>query len=48
MSPALSPADVLGRVERDVRRAAARSRNGLRYAAGTSRPKVGRTPKDVV
>jgi polyhydroxyalkanoate synthase len=48
MSPALSPADVLGRVERDVRRAAQRSRNGLRYAAGTSRPKVGRTPKDVV
>jgi polyhydroxyalkanoate synthase subunit PhaC len=48
MSPALSPADVLGRVERDVRRAAARGRNGLRYAAGTSRPKVGRTPKDVV
>jgi polyhydroxyalkanoate synthase len=48
MSPALSPSDVLGRVERDVRRAAQRSRNGLRYAAGTSRPKVGRTPKDVV
>jgi polyhydroxyalkanoate synthase subunit PhaC len=48
MSPALSPADVLDRVERDVRRAAQRSRNGLRYAAGTSRPKVGRTPKDVV
>ena len=48
MSPALSPTDVLGRVERDVRRAARRSRNGLRYAAGTSRPKVGRTPKDVV
>ncbi len=48
MSPSLAPADVLGRVERDVRRAAQRSRNGLRYAAGTSRPKVGRTPKDVV
>jgi polyhydroxyalkanoate synthase len=48
MSPLLSPTDVLGRVERDVRRAAQRSRNGLRYAAGTSRPKVGRTPKDVV
>ena len=48
MSPVLSPADVLERVERDVRRAAQRGRNGLRYAAGTSRPKVGRTPKDVV
>lgn len=48
MSPALSPTDVLDRVERDVRRAARRGRNGLRYAAGTSRPNVGRTPKDVV
>ena len=29
-------------------RAVRRSRNGLRYAAGTRRPKVGQTPKDVV
>src|SRR5918912_986608 len=36
------------RIERDVGRALARGRNGLRYAAGTSRPKVGQTPKDVV
>src|SRR5918912_4086150 len=36
------------RIERDVGRALQRGRNGLRYAAGTSRPKVGRTPKDVV
>ena len=48
MSPSLAPADLLSRVERDVQRAAQRSRNGLRYAAGTSRPKVGQTPKDVV
>jgi polyhydroxyalkanoate synthase len=39
---------VLDRVQRDVQRAVLRGRNGLRYAAGTSRPKVGRTPKDVV
>jgi len=39
---------LLDRVQRDVQRAALRGRNGLRYAAGTSRPKVGRTPKDVV
>jgi polyhydroxyalkanoate synthase len=39
---------LLERVQRDVERAALRGRNGLRYAAGTSRPKVGRTPKDVV
>jgi polyhydroxyalkanoate synthase len=39
---------LLERVQRDVQRAALRGRNGLRYAAGTSRPKVGRTPKDVV
>jgi polyhydroxyalkanoate synthase len=48
VSPLPSTSDLLGRVEADVRRAAQRGRNGLRYAAGTSRPKVGRTPKDVV
>src|SRR5205809_691387 len=36
------------RLEGDVRRAIRRGRNGLRYAAGTDRPKVGLTPKDVV
>jgi polyhydroxyalkanoate synthase len=40
--------DVLERVQRDVGRALARGRNGLRYAAGTSRPKVGQTPKETV
>ena len=39
---------LLDRVQRDVERAVLRGRNGLRYAAGTSRPKVGQTPKDVV
>ena len=48
MSPSLAPADLLNRIQRDVERAAQRSRNGLKYAAGTSRPKVGATPKDSV
>jgi polyhydroxyalkanoate synthase subunit PhaC len=48
VSPSLDPTDLLTRVERDVRRAAQRGRNGLRYAAGTGGPKVGSTPKDVV
>ena len=48
LSLSLAPADVVERAERDVRRALSRGRNGLRYAAGTSRPKVGQTPKDVV
>ena len=48
MSPSLAPSDVLQRIERDVQRSVQRGRNGLRYAAGTSRPKVGQTPKDVV
>jgi polyhydroxyalkanoate synthase subunit PhaC len=39
---------LLDRVDQDVRRAVRRGRNGLRYAAGTSRPKVGQTLKDVV
>jgi polyhydroxyalkanoate synthase len=39
---------IIDRVERDVRRAVQRGRNGLRYAAGTSRPKVGATPKETV
>jgi polyhydroxyalkanoate synthase subunit PhaC len=39
---------LLDRVETDVRRAVRRGRNGLRYAAGTSRPTVGQTPKDIV
>ena len=43
-----APSDVLQRVERDVGRALQRGRNGLRYAAGTHRPKIGQTPKDVI
>jgi polyhydroxyalkanoate synthase subunit PhaC len=48
MTPSLAPSTVLERVERDVERALRRGRNGLHYAAGTHRPKVGQTPKDVV
>jgi len=48
MTPSLVPSALLARVERDVERAILRGRNGLRYAAGTHRPKVGQTPKDVV
>jgi polyhydroxyalkanoate synthase subunit PhaC len=44
----LSPADVLGRVNRDVERSYLRARNGLRYVRGSNRPKLGTTPKDVV
>jgi polyhydroxyalkanoate synthase len=42
------PTELLDRIGRDVDRAVRRGRNGLKYAAGTSRPKVGQTPKDVV
>ena len=48
MAVSLAPDELLRRVEGDVRRAIRRGRNGLRYAAGTDRPKVGLTPKDVV
>ena len=44
----LSPADLLGRVNRDVERSYLRARNGLRYVRGSNRPKLGTTPKDVV
>jgi polyhydroxyalkanoate synthase len=46
--PALHPADIIGRVNRDVERSYLRARNGIRYVRGTHRPKVGATPKDVV
>jgi polyhydroxyalkanoate synthase len=44
----LSPADILGRVNRDVERSYLRARNGLRYVRGSNRPRLGATPKDVV
>jgi polyhydroxyalkanoate synthase len=46
--PLPAPADLRDRIARDVDRALHRGRNGLRYAAGTRRPQIGPTPKDVV
>jgi polyhydroxyalkanoate synthase len=48
VAPALSPSDLIGRVNRDVERSLLRARNGIRYVRGTHRPQVGATPKDVV
>ena len=48
MALSVNPADVVGRVNRDLERSLLRARNGLRYVRGTSKPKVGATPKDVV
>src|SRR5919112_512335 len=48
MPPTLNPADLLGRVNRDVERSYLRARNGIRYVRGTNRPELGATPKDVV
>jgi polyhydroxyalkanoate synthase len=44
----LSPGDLLAGVNRDVERSYLRARNGLRYVRGTTRPKLGITPKEVV
>ena len=43
-----SSMNVLDRVLLEVERNALRARNGIRMAAGLSRPKLGTTPKDVV
>ena len=42
------PTSILDRVRQEVERNALRARNGIRLAAGVSRPKLGTTPKDVV
>ena len=39
---------VRGRIRKEVERGALRLRNGIKYAAGTDRPKVGMSPKDTV
>jgi poly[(R)-3-hydroxyalkanoate] polymerase subunit PhaC len=39
---------LLDRVRRDVERNALRARNGIKLAAGLSRPHLGQTPKDLV
>jgi polyhydroxyalkanoate synthase subunit PhaC len=48
MAPIPKPGDLVARVNRDVERSVLRARNGLRYVAGTHRPQVGATPKEVV
>jgi polyhydroxyalkanoate synthase len=48
MMTEVSSAGILDRVRREVERNALRARNGIKMAAGLSRPKVGVTPKDVV
>lgn len=56
MPPTLKPTellarvnqDLVGRVNRDVERSIRRARNGIRYVSGTTRPKVGATPSEVV
>ncbi|MEO3761399.1 alpha/beta fold hydrolase [Mycobacterium sp. B14F4] len=48
MTTAVSSSGLLERVLLEVERNALRARNGIRMAAGLSRPKVGATPKDVV
>ena len=48
MAPTLRPVDLLARLERDVEHNALRMRNGISYVAGTHRPQLGRSPKDVV
>ncbi len=48
MPPALKANDLPARLKRDVERSLLRARNGIRYVRGTSRPKVGATPKEVV
>lgn len=42
------PSGALDRVRQEVERNVQRARNGIKIAAGTSRPALGQTPKDVV
>jgi polyhydroxyalkanoate synthase len=48
MALTADPADLVGRVRRDVGRNLLRARNGVKYVTGIDRPKVGQTPRDVV
>ena len=47
-APQLDVSVVTGRIRKEVERGALRLRNGIKYAAGTDRPKVGTTPRDTV
>jgi polyhydroxyalkanoate synthase len=48
MALTTDPADLVGRVRRDVGRNLLRARNGVKYVTGIDRPEVGLTPKDTV
>ena len=48
MALTADPADLVGRVRRDVGRNLSRARNGVKYVTGIDRPKVGTTPKSTV
>ncbi len=48
MALTTDPADLVGRVRRDVGRNLLRARNGVKYVTGIDRPEVGKTPKDTV
>ena len=43
-----TPGDVMERVLREVRSSAVRTRNGIKVITGSSRPRTGLTPKDIV
>src|SRR5438552_1031653 len=48
MAPSLSASDLVTRVNRDLERSLLRARNGVRYVRGSSKPKVGATPRETV
>jgi polyhydroxyalkanoate synthase subunit PhaC len=48
VAPSIKPAELVGRVQRDVERSVLRARNGVRYVRGASKPKVGATPKETI
>jgi polyhydroxyalkanoate synthase subunit PhaC len=43
-----APGELLDRVRRDVERNALRARNGIKLAAGASKPELGQSPRDLV
>jgi polyhydroxyalkanoate synthase len=48
MAPKLNPSDIVTRVNRDLERTVLRARNGIRYVRGSSKPRLGATPKETV
>ena len=48
MAPVVSPPELIARINRDVERSMLRARNGIRYVRGSSKPRVGATPKETV